>query len=253
MRRATRFLLIVIALPLATSALGAEVKVPAAKAKLIREFFEVIDAREGTADAFIDILGGRLGLPLPPEEHRGEVREDKEMAEMAEETQLELYARYFTEKQLRELIRFFKTDAGRQYVQVARKIAAESRKNLQASTDRYLAETTQRNLANRTRNDFRGLGVALKAYFDEHHSYPKAQSIDELDGFLSPKYRPSVPTQDAWHHAIQYHVSDDGQHYRLVSAGTDGKFSPESEPEKGDDIVFSDGRFLHGGDPNYPQ
>jgi len=254
MRRITRTsLFLTIALLVSSTAFTAQQKITASKAKLIRQFLEVADAREGTADAFIDILGGRLGLPMAPEGTRGEVREGPEMAEMAEETQLELYDRYFTEKELRNLISFFKTETGQHYVQVARKIAAETRKNLQASTERYLAETKERNLANRTRNDFRGLGFALKAYFADHNSYPRAQSEDELAGLLSPKYIASVPKQDAWGHSIQYHVSGDGQHYRIVSAGTDGKFSPESEQEQGDDIVFSDGQFLHGGDPNYPQ
>ncbi len=241
----------IITLLVSSNGFGAEIA--ASKAALIRELLKVTDAKEGTADAFIDILGGRLGLPMAPERTRGEVRESPEMAEMAEETQLEVYDRYFTEQQLRDLITFFNTPTGEHYVQVARTIAAETRKNLQASTERYLAETNERNRANRTRNDFRGLGFALKSYFANHKSYPKTQSVDGLSAMLVPKYIAAVPKQDAWGHLIQYYVSDDGQHYRIVSAGTDGKFAPESELTQSDDIVYYDGRFVHGGDPNYPQ
>ena len=243
----------IITLLASSNAFGAEREIAASKAALIREFLKVTDAKEATADAFIDILGGRLGLPMAPERTRGEVRESPEMAEMAEETQLEVYDRYFTEQQLRDLITFFKTPTGEHYVQVARTIATETRKNLQASTERYLAETNERNRANRTRNDFRGLGFALKSYFADHNSYPKARSAEELAAMLVPKYIAAVPKQDAWDHLIQYYVSDDGQHYRIVSAGTDGKFAPESELTKSDDIVYYDGRFVHGGDPNYPE
>jgi hypothetical protein len=244
---------LIITLLVSSTAFGVEQKIAESKAALIREFLKVTDAKEGTADAFIDILGGRLGLPMAPETTRGEVREGEEMAEMAEETQLEIYDRYFTEKQLRDLVTFFKTPTGQHYVEVARKIAAETRKNLQASTDHYLAETNERNRANRTRNDFRGLGVALKSYFAEHNRYPRAHSVDELAEMLSPKYIQTVPKQDAWGRSIQYYSSDDGQHYRIVSAGPDGKFAAESELAQSDDIVYYDGRFLHGGDPNYPQ
>ena len=252
MRKINRMMMMVGLLAVST-AFSAEQKIAPSKAALIREFLKVTDAREGTADAFIDILGGRLGLPMAPEETRGEVRAGEEMTEMAEETQLELYDRYFTEKELRDLIAFFKTDTGQHYVQVARKIAVETRKNLRASTERYLIETKERNLANRTRNDFRGLGFALKAYFADHGNYPKAQGLDELAGLLSPKYLATVASYDAWGRMIQYQVTDDGQHYRIVSAGTDGKFALPSEQEQSDDIVYSDGRFVHGGDPNYPQ
>src|SRR3989475_10366199 len=187
MRKINRMMMMV-GLLVSSTAFGVEQKIAASKAALIREFLKVTDAKEGTADAFIDILGGRLGLPMAPERTRGEVRESPEMAEMAEETQVEVYDRYFTEQQLRDLITFFKTPTGEHYVQVARMIAAETRKNLQASTERYLTETNERNRANRTRNDFRGLGFALKSYFADHNSYPRAHSADDLAGLLVPKY-----------------------------------------------------------------
>ncbi len=252
MRRITRIVsFLIITLVVSSSAIASERKISDSKAKLIRELLEVTDAKEGTADAIIDILGGRLGLPLPSEEVREEFRENPRSTEITEETQLELYDRYFTEPQLRDLITFFKTETGEHYVEVARKISAEARKNLRAAASRYMTDAAERTRANRTRNDFRGLGLALKAYFAEHGSYSKAKNADELAGLLSPKYTPAVPNRDAWGHSIQYQVSADCQHYRLMSAGTDGKFA--AEQEKGDDIFYGDGRFIHGGDPSYPQ
>src|SRR5437899_11183896 len=83
---------------------AAEGKIPAAKKNLILQLFEVTEAKDGTADAIIDILGGRLGVPPIPEDSRREVRgEGQEMQEITEQTQMAIYDRYFTEKQLRDL------------------------------------------------------------------------------------------------------------------------------------------------------
>jgi hypothetical protein len=230
-------LLLLMASLVATTTIAAERKISPAKKKLIRELLEVTDAPEGAADAIIDILGGRLGLPIATEEQRGEVREGKQVAAIAEETQLELYDRYFTEKQLRDLVTFFKTKTGQRYVEVAREIAAETRKNLRAATAKRLSETAESGRGDRTRNDLQLLGLALSAYFADQSRFPKAASISELASLLTPKYAPAVPQQDAWGRALRYETSADGQHYQIASAGVDGKFGTD------DDIVFSDGRL----------
>jgi hypothetical protein len=238
MQWTTRNLIILLtALLIASTAAAAEQKISPKKQKLIRELLELTDAPEGAADAIIDILGGRLGLPIAPEEARGEVREGKQVAAIAEETQMEIYDRYFTEKQLRDLITFFKTKTGQHYVEVARKMAAESRKNLRTETERRLNESAEQGRAARTRNDLQTLGLALSAYFAEHAMYPKAESIGNVASILVPKYAPTIPQQDAWGRPFSYEVSADGQHYRVVSSGADGKLASS------DDIVFSDGRL----------
>jgi hypothetical protein len=79
-----------------------------------------------------------------------------------------------------------------------------------------------------------------------------AKNIDEVAALLSPKYMYTVPRQDAWGRSFRYEVSADGKHYTIVSAGIDGKLSPNPQ-EYGDDIVYRDGRFIHGGDPYYRQ
>ena len=194
----------------------------ASKEKLIRQLLTLTRAHT-TPDALLDLLGGRLGLPPVS-------------AAQAESEQIDIYNRHFTEEDLRELIDFFKTGTGRHFADVAPKIAAEARKNLQASTLRYIAETKQRDLAHKTRNDFRGAGFALKAYFADHKSYPESR----IDG---------IPSKDAWGNAVEYQVSEDGQHYRLASAGPDGKPATARELERSDDIVFTDSGFVHGDDP----
>lgn len=230
--RAALSLAVILLMSLGASA--AERKISAAKKKLIRELLRVTEAQEGTADAIIDILGGRLGLPLATEVQRGEVRESEQVAEIVEETQLELYDRYFTEKQLRDLTTFFKTKTGRRYVEVARTIAAETRKNLRAAMERYQSQTTEAARRDRSRNDLQLIGLALSAYFRDQAAYPRAQTIEEMAALLVPKYAPVMPQQDAWGHSFRYEVSADGLHYRVVSAGGDGKLA------NADDIVLTD-------------
>jgi hypothetical protein len=98
----------------------------------------------------------------------------------------------------------------------------------------------------------RAFGVALKAYIVDHGTIPTVQNIDELATALSPKYMYTVPRQDAWGRSFRYESSADGKHYTIASPGIDGKFAPDRQAY-GDDIVYSDGRFIHGGDPYYHQ
>jgi hypothetical protein len=240
---------------LAEGTAGSEKEIPPAKRELIRELLEVTEAAEGTADAVLDILAERLGVPPLPDALRGEVRESRHMPDIAERTQLALYDRYFTEQQLRDLIAFFKSDTGRHYVEVSRELAAETRKNLQAEVTRQLEESTQRENIVRARADIQSLGRALEAYRADHKAYPKAGDIDKLSALLSPQYMMIVPKRDRWGRAFAYAVSADGLHYRIIGLGPDGKLEMSSsrfnlapsEVAYGDDIVYADGVFVHGG------
>jgi hypothetical protein len=256
---------VLLALMPVLTAAAAEPRIPAAKKKLILQLFDVTDAKDNTADAIIDILGGRLGVPPISEEQRRAMREEGEegeaMQQITELTQMAVYDRYFSEKQLRDLIVFFKTDTGRHYVDVARKMATETRANLRAAAAMKVQESEQEQRALRTRNQLRGFGVALAAYRADNKSYPPGKSIDDLAAALAPKYMFNVPREDAWGRMFQYEASADGQHYRIVSGGVDGKVASASGSLQtaadansyGDDIVFIDGKFVHGGDPVYKQ
>jgi uncharacterized protein len=238
---------LVLAILIGTVATAAEKKIPAAKQRLIKELLEVTEANEGTADAIVDILGGRLGVPLPTEEMRGETREDPSNAQVAEKTLVPIYDRYFTQRQLRDLIAFFKTETGRHYVEVARKIAAESRENIRAETIRRMNSAEEEKKAERTRNAMRALGIALQAYRAEHDTYPAATGVDQLAGIIGAH----GSDRDGWGRPLHYEVSLDRRSYRLVSGGADGVVGG-SDPSS-DDIIYRDGHFIHGGDPHYKQ
>jgi hypothetical protein len=84
--------------------------------------------------------------------------------------------------------------------------------------------------------------------------YPAASSMRELAAIMSRSYG-DIPTVDPWQKAYVYVVSADGEHYRLVSGGADGRIEPGSDTidleapvlpanAQGADLIIQDGTFL---------
>lgn len=96
----------------------------------------------------------------------------------------------------------------------------------------------QKEKALRTSADLRTLATALEAYRRDTGSYVQADKCSALLDNLSPKYLASVIRLDAWSREFDYKGTAGG--YRLVSLGPDGKAGT------GDDIVFENGRMIHG-------
>jgi hypothetical protein len=165
---------------------------------------------------------------------------------------VDLYDRHFTEKQLRELVAFFKSDTGQRYLAVSRELSQQSRQ--QIAVDLQVA--LEKSKAARTRADMRSVAVATETYATDNNKYPNARDVAGLEKLLVPTYIRTFPHQDAWGHAYVYVVSPDSAHYIIASAGPDGKleaastvFRPAKDPRAyGDDLVFSDGEFVRGGD-----
>jgi hypothetical protein len=66
-----------------------------------------------------------------------------------------------------------------------------------------------------------------------------------------------MPEKDGWGNAYFYMASDDGKHYRIASAGSDGVFEwdarkistaevkePKYSEHLEDDIIYQDGEFV---------
>jgi uncharacterized protein DUF2059/type II secretion system (T2SS) protein G len=163
-----------------------------------------------------------------------------------------LYDRYLTEKQLRELVAFFKSETGQRYLAVSRELSQQSRQQIAAD----LQIALEKSKAARTRADMRMVAVATEAYATDNNKYPNARDLAGLEKLLAPTYIRTFPRQDAWGHVYVYVVSPDIAHYIIASAGPDGKleaastvFRPAKDPRAyGDDLVFTDGEFVRGGD-----
>jgi len=106
--------------------------------------------------------------------------------------------------------------------------------------------------ATRTLSRMQDIAVAMESYQVDHDErYPQAASLEELRQMLQPKYMPAVPLTDAWRTPIRFEVSEDRKRYRLISAGADRKFNPESWAvaneeltDFAEDAVFEKGAFV---------
>lgn len=118
-----------------------------------------------------------------------------------------------------------------------------------AFADDHMLSQQKRALA-----DMRSLAISVEAYATDYNKYPKV-TFEELEQLISPVYIRIVPTLDPWL-TPYFYISDDGDHYRFVSAGADGKFEPASRElgppvaegkavtDPNADIIFQDGLFL---------
>lgn len=108
------------------------------------------------------------------------------------------------------------------------------------------------------RADLLNLATCIEAYSVDNNKYPKASgSVKNLKPFLEPWCYRNGPVKDAWDNEFQYLVSEDLQHYWIISYGTDNKpdiniydskgFPKDEEVENSSyeqDIIFSNGSFL---------
>lgn len=190
-----------------------------------------------------------------------------DVPEAMEEAAVAIYARHFTERELADLVAFYKSPTGRKSIKLLPEILRESteagRKYLtplldeagQRASSRYSAEKTP---WKGTMMDFRTISVAILAYSTDRDDlkYPPGD-FSSLEKLLVPNYLSKLPKADTWGTPLRYVASADGEHFRLVSAGADRKFEPGSLAVSGatgqqltyggrlkDDIVSEDGVFV---------
>lgn len=153
-----------------------------------------------------------------------------------------VYGAFLQEDELREIVAFFRSEAGRKYVSAQEKVRVASMP-LEALQSELL-ETQRR----RTEADMRAVASALEALAIARGGYPAGTDFGATAAMLEPAYMPSVPRRDAWSTPFRYVGT--AMSYRLVSAGPDGQFSglslkPGAKPDaESDDLVLENGRFL---------
>ncbi len=186
------------------------------------------------------------------------------------EPAIRIYAKYYTESEIADLVAFYRTPTGRKSIKVlpaiVRESAEASAKSLGPLLEQAASRASQRQEAKRrpwrqVMADIRRLGIAVLAYSVEQadSSYPPGD-FASLGRHLVPKYLESMPAKDPWGTPYGYSASADGQHYRLVCAGSDRKLEPTSlqivlaadgkDPREKvsdrleDDIIQQDGVFV---------
>lgn len=209
------------------------------------------------------------------ERYRQLVREKIDYGEWIRGVYEPLYAKYFTEEQLADLVAFYKTPTGQQVVKALPEIEREAMQTAGAQIQEKFAalarqvdeERRARLPWEQTMADMRSAATAAESWAVDHDDlYPPSQTWTELQKELEPTYVKPMPLKDGWGNEFAYVVSEDRKHYRIVSAGSDNAFDWDSrrivvkEPPKDgappeaervklsdrpqDDIIFADGAFV---------
>jgi len=189
-------------------------------------------------------------------------------AELLREEQIRIYARYFTEQELSDLVAFYNSPTGKKLIEVSPQIMSDGMKagvekvtpRLHEMMQQVTEEQEKKHPWRRTMSDMRRIGSALEAYTEEDHdddAVPRTGNVSTLIAAL--KATDKFPMIDIWGHPYEYVISPDGQHYRIVSAGADGIFEwdsrtidTKSETGRGvryrdrleDDLIYADGAFV---------
>jgi len=210
----------------------------AEKMALVNELIQLTHATDTGVEGLVMLLSSEG--KFPPEKDR-----DPAVDRAIQRTTADILAEHLTERQLRELIAFFKTNAGRAYCDAVGALTKERLPRLAAELDK----PTPKSAVKRTMADMRTLATASEAYGTDYNKYPDAKTLAELANAIAPTYIRVVPEKDGWGTPFAYFVSADHQTYRFVSAGPDRKFDPSSlklgtKPSASDDIVYENGEFV---------
>lgn len=206
--------------------------------------------------------------------YRELVRESIDYKKIVRDIYIPLYAKYFSEQQLADLITFYKTPTGQRYINslpdfqrdamvAANDVFAEK---IRAIVKQVQEEHSKRRPWEKTMSDIRVIATAIEAWATDHdEKYPDSGGWESLRKELQPTYVKELPEKDSWGTAYAYVVSTERDHYRIVSAGSDSVFDWDSRrivvakkkadaedeevPMKyserlEDDIIYADGMFL---------
>lgn len=154
------------------------------------------------------------------------------------EPAIRIYAKYYTESELADLVAFYRTPTGRKSIKVLPAIVRESAEASAKSLGPLLEEAASRASDRQSLKrqpwrqvmaDIRRLGIAVLAYsVEQADSSDPPGDFASLGRFLVPKYLEAMPAKDPWGTPYGYVASPDGQHCRIVCAGSDRKFEPAS-------------------------
>jgi hypothetical protein len=272
MRRSLALALVVCALPLFATEPNPSKK----QAELVEQLI-VLTGTSKTSHAVLDYFVDEMykqevaqadGDPAALEDAKKDAARTRELmanldiAKLQREISTRIYAKYLTESDLENLVAFYKTPAAQKYIAALPELSREAMQagaeklgpQLEAIMRQVREEREQRHPWERTLRDIRSIATAVEAYETDEEKYPPAS---ELKKRLEPTYIKELPAKDAWGNAYFYIASDDGAHYRIASAGSDGVFDWDTRkistaaPQETkysehleDDIIYQDGEQL---------
>lgn len=240
-----------VALPLG----GTEADSDTRKRALIVELLEVTmfgPTMKATAGALLDqiekreIARAEASGELPkdveePKKLRALLREEItaiDFSAVMKEAAIRVYSKHYTERELAELVAFYRTPTGRKSIEVLPEVLRDSAEagdqSLQPLVDEAVSRAFRRRRAERepwrgVMEQMRELSRAVQACADatRESKYPPGD-YESLRRQLVPRYAATTPAKDAWGTPFAYVRSANGDHYRIVSAGSDGTLDPKS-------------------------
>jgi hypothetical protein len=224
-------------------------------------------------DSMLERMGTTLNEKRGDEEkkdferYRQLVREKIDYRQIVRDIYVPLYAKYLTEQELADDVAFYKSPSGQKVVTVLPAIERDAMQTAgEAMEAKFMAlakqvqdERQQRRPWDQTMSDMHEIAIAAESWGVDHDDrYPPSQTWAELRKELEPTYIKELPLKDGWGNEFAWVVSEDGKHYRVVSAGADNAFDwdsrrivvKESSKEAKysdrleDDIIFADGAFI---------
>jgi len=271
---------LIVILALACPLFAATEPNPTPKQRELIEKMLVLMNADASTHAVMDAMLGQMEKELLGEsDDESEAREafkmfrDRAMkidlGKDLREAQIRLYSKYFTEKELADLVAFYTSPTGKKMIDTMPQLMRESvtigadlvGPKLQKITNEVREEQEKARPWRKTMADIRTIATAVEAYATDENAFPTGD-INAIEKVLVPTYIKKMPQKDMWGHAYGYAVSPDRQHYRIASAGADANFEWDSlritpvkiaggdEAEVNyrdrleDDIVYADGHFL---------
>jgi len=92
--------------------------------------------------------------------------------------------------------------------------------------------------------------TALDGYAVEHGKYPDVKTLAEARDAVVPRFMFSAPMVDSWGHPYRFE-RDAKNGFRIISAGADGKFTPETWSIPGLTSSFNDDVVITGGNSDW--
>ena len=93
--------------------------------------------------------------------------------------------------------------------------------------------------------DMRVIRTAVEGYAHVHNEYPVAKTMEDLRSAVQPDFIRILPMNDAWGTPFLYE-RDEKAGYRVVSAGSDGKFDRATWSTGGTTTSYSDDGVANG-------
>lgn len=250
-----RVLITVMAIAIALPLGAAEVNPSKRQRELIVELLELANGGKTMNEVMKTVLAQYEKQGIARAEASGDVPSDleerKELyallheelatidipAELAESA-IRIYAKHYTERELADLVASYRMPTGRRSIEVLPEVVRETADASNQILEPILREASWRAVRKQdekrrpwkpTMKDMRAINVAIGEYWKQRDdsSFPLG-NFESLKDALVPKYASELPANDMWGTPYGYVASADGQHFRIVSAGSDRKFERDS-------------------------